>query len=424
MSTSGLARHLIREGLLSESDCHLISRDQGTTGATFAKAVVTLGILSEEKLARFLAGKTGLPMFPYDDSCLADSEAVRALPLPLIRSLEVLPVELSNERLTVAMADPLDRDTLQQLRFFAPYKIRPAIATFSTLYEGLEGLICGFTPGRTTLQKLLSLRAPSAACEGVAASGQASSSDPTPVAAAFGAASGGQEDKGRNVATDALSKPLPASTGGAESEDIACQQEAEKMEGAATDFGFENQGGLELSELAEHPEHPDDSFGITGGGVSCRQIGYHLGTGYLNHALAGVSLAADREKAAEAMAQGMIQAGISKGVVFRVDGNNIICLGQWNRDGGNLYGAETEVMPPETSRIPSAEPGSWAAFSAAPEFFASIGDGGLDLLACWEDGGAGKKGLTVAGWEPEAAQQDNLKSLAARLAGRFFKCFA
>lgn len=160
MSTSGLARYLIKEGLLSESDCHLIARDNGNTGAAFAKVVVSLGILSEEKLAQFLVQKTKLPMIPHNQFCTVKPGAESALTLPLIKTLEVIPVELHNDQLTVAMADPLDQDTLQQLRFFTNFRIKPVIATFTTLYKSLENLVQGFSPEKTTLQKLLALYTP------------------------------------------------------------------------------------------------------------------------------------------------------------------------------------------------------------------------------------------------------------------------
>lgn len=160
MSTSGLARYLIKEGLLSESDCHLIARDNGNTGAAFAKVVVSLGVLTEEKLAQFLVQKTKLPMIPHNQFCTVKPGAESALALPLMKTLEVIPVELHNNQLTVAMADPLDQDTLQQLRFFTDFRIKPVIATFTTLYKSLENLVQGFSPEKTTLQKLLALYTP------------------------------------------------------------------------------------------------------------------------------------------------------------------------------------------------------------------------------------------------------------------------
>ena len=155
MSTSGLARHLVKEGFLTDSDCQLIARDHSNTGAAFAKVVVALGILSEEKLAHYLKEKTKCPMIPHKEVCATHQDAEGAISLPLLQSLEVVPLELSGDTLTVAMADPLDQNTLQQLKFFTPYKIKPTIATFSSLYLSLENLIQGFSAQKTTLEKFL-----------------------------------------------------------------------------------------------------------------------------------------------------------------------------------------------------------------------------------------------------------------------------
>ncbi|MFK7826833.1 MAG: hypothetical protein AB8G05_22005 [Oligoflexales bacterium] len=156
MSTSGLARHLVKEGFLSDSDCQLIARDHSNTGAAFAKVVVALGILSEEKLAQYLREKTKCPMIPHKQVCSTQQDAEGLISLPLLQSLEVIPLQLSGDTLTVAMADPLDQNTLQQLKFFTSFKIKPTIATFSSLYLSLENLIQGFSAQKTTLEKFLS----------------------------------------------------------------------------------------------------------------------------------------------------------------------------------------------------------------------------------------------------------------------------
>ena len=180
MSTSGLARHLVKEGFLTDSDCQLIARDHSNTGAAFAKVVVALGILSEEKLAHYLKEKTKFPMIPHKEVCSTRQDAEGSISLPLLQALEVVPLELNGDTLTVAMADPLDQNTLQQLKFFTPYKIKPTIATFSSLYLSLENLIQGFSAQKTTLEKFLAhhkLAVPSAAkkrpIEGASAKSQA-----------------------------------------------------------------------------------------------------------------------------------------------------------------------------------------------------------------------------------------------------------
>ncbi len=155
MSTSGLAKILIKEGLLTPGDCQLIASDYAHSGASFAKIVVALGILSDEGLAQFLARHTHLEQLPHPDPCPFQAEVRYKIDQPLLERLEVVPLSFVNNTLKVAMVDPLDRETMAQLRFFTPYRIKPVIASFSSIYATLHDLVQDFHPAASSLQSIL-----------------------------------------------------------------------------------------------------------------------------------------------------------------------------------------------------------------------------------------------------------------------------
>src|SRR5690606_23342777 len=146
---------LVEEGLLTETDRRTIKRESGTQGAAFAKSIVALGLLDEDELAAFLAERTPHKLAPKDLSTVTTQAAVGAVDRPLLERLEVVPLDFKNNTLHVAMADPLDRDALAQLRFFTGYKIKPVIATFSQIRKGLQRLIPEFMPKQSTLEEFL-----------------------------------------------------------------------------------------------------------------------------------------------------------------------------------------------------------------------------------------------------------------------------
>ena len=88
MSSSGLARYLIREGVLSEIECRKIAHDHSNKGAAFAKVIVGLGIFSEESLARYLVEKTRLGFVELNEPCVVDPNAKESLSVFLLKNLE------------------------------------------------------------------------------------------------------------------------------------------------------------------------------------------------------------------------------------------------------------------------------------------------------------------------------------------------
>ena len=160
MGSSRLGSLLVKEGRLSDSDRKMINRTSGNRGAAFAKTVVALGIMDETHLANFLVSHSKFQRIGHSLKGAVSADVIGAIDHPLLERLEVVPIALDGKTLTVAMVDPLDVDTIHQLKFFTGYEIKPVIATFSEIYDGLEGLLHGFKPSISNLQEFLSHHMP------------------------------------------------------------------------------------------------------------------------------------------------------------------------------------------------------------------------------------------------------------------------
>lgn len=162
MGTSRLGNLLVEEGLLSEADRRTIRNAAGHDGAAFARGLLALGLLDETDLAAFLADRTHHKIAPKDIVREIDDSALSVMDSPLLERLEVLPLRLQGGVLSVAMADPLDRETIRQVEFFTGYKVRPVIATFSQIREGLKKILPKYEARPTTFEKFLENHATSA----------------------------------------------------------------------------------------------------------------------------------------------------------------------------------------------------------------------------------------------------------------------
>ncbi len=163
MGSSGLGRLLVDEGLLTESDRRTIKDMSGSSASSFARGVIALGILSEEELSRFLVERTHFRLASKDLTGEVTPSASAALDSALIERLGVLPLTLEGGVLTVAVPDPLDQDVIRQLAFFTGYKIKPLVATFSQIDQGLASLVKSYAPKKSYMENFLETHADAAA---------------------------------------------------------------------------------------------------------------------------------------------------------------------------------------------------------------------------------------------------------------------
>jgi hypothetical protein len=155
MATSRLGLLLVEDGLLTEADRRTIKRNCGGEGAAFARSILAIGLLAEDELAAFLAEKTQWRVAPIDLLAAAEKEAIDAVDRILMQKLEVIPLRIQDGVLHIAVVDPLDEDTLNQLAFFTGSKVRPVIATLSSIRAALKGLDQEYRPERTHLEAFM-----------------------------------------------------------------------------------------------------------------------------------------------------------------------------------------------------------------------------------------------------------------------------
>lgn len=155
MLTSGLGRLLIEDGLLTDLDFRTIKRTCGNEGPAFARSILAIGLLAEDELAAFLAEKTKWQVAPIDLLSVATEEALLALDKFVMQRLEAVPVKIDDGVLHVALVDPLDQETLSQLKFFSGVAVRPMIATLSSIRNALKGLDPNYRPLRSQLESFM-----------------------------------------------------------------------------------------------------------------------------------------------------------------------------------------------------------------------------------------------------------------------------
>ena len=131
-----LGQLLLDMGALGQQDlAHALERQRGS-GRRLGSLLLAEGMVEEEALARALATQLGLPFQPAPIP--HDPEATALVQPELARARSVLPFAVDSRRLTMAMSDPLDLNTVDDVRFQSGKSVEAVVATESAVSEGLD----------------------------------------------------------------------------------------------------------------------------------------------------------------------------------------------------------------------------------------------------------------------------------------------
>jgi type IV pilus assembly protein PilB len=119
-------------------DHEIIREDQASdlleetqrSGKPIEKIIVDYGILSEENLMQRLAESLGLPFYDLANANFTP-ELLSSIPPKTVRMHGALPVAVDGGTITVAMMDPLNQQTVEDLRFTTSREINVILAPIS-----------------------------------------------------------------------------------------------------------------------------------------------------------------------------------------------------------------------------------------------------------------------------------------------------
>ena len=141
-----LARCLLEEGVLGEAQVEA-ARAAARDG-DLASAALELGLASEAALVRALARLHECQGIDLSGSALPTA-LLDAVAAGLCAERRLLPLAITRSELTLAMADPEDLATADEVRFFTGKRVVRCAAVATSLRQALEGLVRARADGLT-----------------------------------------------------------------------------------------------------------------------------------------------------------------------------------------------------------------------------------------------------------------------------------
>jgi type IV pilus assembly protein PilB len=128
---------LIQAGAIGPTELAKALEVQKASGSRLGEVLVHLGYLAEADVARAVANQLGIPFIP-DHELAVDVTVARLVPPVTARKTMALPIREEFGLLHVAMSDPLDVFSLDEIRHLTRRKVQPVAVTRQGLLRAIN----------------------------------------------------------------------------------------------------------------------------------------------------------------------------------------------------------------------------------------------------------------------------------------------
>jgi len=133
-----LGEILIERGLLTPEDLErALGIQRERSGEKIGRILIDLGFLAQRDLLQALSEQLGLSVAAMDGPPAVTPETERLSPR-FLRQARALPLAVDGTTLRLAMADPLDFETLSVVRVVTGLTVQPELATESEILDAIE----------------------------------------------------------------------------------------------------------------------------------------------------------------------------------------------------------------------------------------------------------------------------------------------
>ncbi|MBI4365097.1 MAG: Flp pilus assembly complex ATPase component TadA [Candidatus Latescibacteria bacterium] len=137
-SRKKLGEYLLEAGLINEQQLKEALRRQRQTHEPLGHVLARQGMVTEADICRVLHQQLGLPIVDLQ-SIAIDDQVIALVREDLAKKYTAIPIELENRStVRVAMADPLNAQALEDIRFQSGYFVRPVLAPPSEISEAIS----------------------------------------------------------------------------------------------------------------------------------------------------------------------------------------------------------------------------------------------------------------------------------------------
>ncbi|MCQ9206177.1 MAG: hypothetical protein NG737_07705 [Omnitrophica bacterium] len=132
-----LGQILVERGVISSSQLQQTLEEQKSGGGLIGELIVKLGFAKEEDIAHCLSLQFSYPFLPLESYDISP-EVINVVPKNICRRYGLIPIDKIGSTLTVAMANPLNIQAIENLEDITKCDIQIFVSTPSDIRSSIE----------------------------------------------------------------------------------------------------------------------------------------------------------------------------------------------------------------------------------------------------------------------------------------------
>ena len=132
-----LGQILVSEGKLDPDNLEMALREQKKTGERLGELLVKMNFVSIEEVLKAVASQLSMPYMKLSDIDIP-KEIIAKIPAKLVIHYNLIPIDQSNGVLRVAISDPLDIHTLDDLRMLLKIEVEPVVSPPKEIHDAIK----------------------------------------------------------------------------------------------------------------------------------------------------------------------------------------------------------------------------------------------------------------------------------------------
>ena len=146
-----LGQMLIDKGIVTSEQLEVALKEQQKTNEFIGTTLVKLEFVSNEQIFSVLSEQLNIPYIKIKDTEV-NPKAIKKVPAKFAAYYKLMPIKLEKKQLTVAVTDPLDLHTLDDIRLLLNFDINAVLAGENDILEGIKKY---YGVGADTVDKIM-----------------------------------------------------------------------------------------------------------------------------------------------------------------------------------------------------------------------------------------------------------------------------
>ena len=135
--TKTIGQLLLEKGAIKQAQLDEALKIQKEKGGLLGQVLAGLGYVTEEQIAQAITVQYGFPYLPLSNYDM-DEEAIKLVPENVARQYGLVPIDKIGNTVTIAMADPLNTQAIEDIELVTGSSIQIFVSTATDIKQAID----------------------------------------------------------------------------------------------------------------------------------------------------------------------------------------------------------------------------------------------------------------------------------------------